>query len=395
MTELKNNIFYAGVKDPTMRVFDVIMKTEYGSTYNAYIVRGEKTALIECVHEKFADRFIKNTEEILPVKDIDYIICNHTEPDHSGCVKKLIEINPEITVIGTIAAIKNLKEITNMSFNEKIAKDGETLDLGMGTELKFIITPNLYWPDTMMTYFPSAKTLFSCDAFGAHYCEDAVTDEDIVYYDKYEKALKSYYDCIIAPFNAFAAKAMEKLADLPVEMVCTSHGPVIKKHIKEVFDKYAEWSKPHMDGKKSLAVFYVSAYGYTHEMANVIARTAIEKNLNVSVFDILNSDAEEMSEELNKADTLAFGSPTINRNALKPVWDIISQLDLVNRKDTPCIVFGSYDWSGEALNYLHTHLEMLRLKPFEKPFGSVFKPSEENKAQLKEYTERFIDSINN
>lgn len=395
MTELKNNIFYVGVKDPTMRVFDIIMKTEYGSTYNSYIVRGEKTALIECVHEKFADRFIKNIEEILPIKDIDYIICNHTEPDHSGSVKKLIEINPEITVIGTIAAIKNLKEITNMTFNEKIAKDGETLDLGAGMELKFIITPNLHWPDTMMTYLPLAETLFSCDVFGAHYCEDTVTDTDIVYYDKYERAFKAYYDCIISPFRDFAAKALEKLADLPEDMICTSHGPVLKKYVKEAFDKYAEWSKPNMNEKRSLAVFYVSAYGYTREMANIIAGTAADKNMEVSIFDIQESSAEEMSAALNNAGALAFGSPTINRNALKPVWDIISQLDTVNRKGTPCIVFGSYGWSGEALGYLHSHLEMLRLKPFEKPFGSVLKPSAENKAQLKEYTERFIDSLNN
>lgn len=132
----------------------------------------------------------------MPVSEIDYLICNHTEPDHSGSVKKILELNPDIEVVGSIAAIRNLKEITNMTFKEHIAKDGAELDLGDGKVLKFCIVPNLHWPDTMVTYLESEKTLFSCDVFGAHYCEDAVVDEDIIYYDKYEKAMKVYYDCL-------------------------------------------------------------------------------------------------------------------------------------------------------------------------------------------------------
>ena len=212
MLELKNNIFYVGVKDPTLRTFDIFMETEYGTTYNAYLVKGEKTALIETAHEKLLDSYISNIEEIMPVSEIDYLICNHTEPDHSGSVKKILELNPDIEVVGSIAAIRNLKEITNMTFKEHIAKDGAELDLGDGKVLKFCIVPNLHWPDTMVTYLESEKTLFSCDVFGAHYCEDAVVDEDIIYYDKYEKAMKVYYDCIVSPFNAFVVKALEKLS---------------------------------------------------------------------------------------------------------------------------------------------------------------------------------------
>ena len=233
MLELKNNIFYVGVKDPTLRTFDIFMKTEYGTTYNAYLVKGEKTALIETAHEKLLDSYISNIEEIMPVSEIDYLICNHTEPDHSGSVKKILELNPDIEVVGSIAAIRNLKEITNMTFKEHIAKDGAELDLGDGKVLKFCIVPNLHWPDTMVTYLESEKTLFSCDVFGAHYCEDAVVDEDIIYYDKYEKAMKVYYDCIVSPFNAFVVKALEKLSALDIEMVCNSHGPVLKKYIAE------------------------------------------------------------------------------------------------------------------------------------------------------------------
>ena len=264
MLELKNNIFYVGVKDPTLRTFDIFMETEYGTTYNAYLVKGEKTALIETAHEKLLDSYISNIEEIMPVSEIDYLICNHTEPDHSGSVRKILELNPDIEVVGSIAAIRNLKEITIMTFKEHIAKDGAELDLGDGKVLKFCIVPNLHWPDTMVTYLESEKTLFSCDVFGAHYCEDAVVDEDIIYYDKYEKAMKVYYDCIVSPFNSFVVKALEKLSALDIEMVCNSHGPVLKKYIAEAVKKYSAWSAPKVTEKKTVAIFYASAYGYTN-----------------------------------------------------------------------------------------------------------------------------------
>ena len=392
MLELKNNIFYVGVKDPTLRTFDIFMKTEYGTTYNAYLVKGEKTALIETAHEKLLDSYISNIEEIMPVSEIDYLICNHTEPDHSGSVKKILELNPDVEVVGSIAAIRNLKEITNMTFKEHIAKDGAELDLGDGKVLKFCIVPNLHWPDTMVTYLESEKTLFSCDVFGAHYCEDAVVDEDIIYYDKYEKAMKVYYDCIVSPFNAFVVKALEKLSALDIEMVCNSHGPVLKKYIAEAVKKYSAWSAPKVTEKKTVAIFYASAYGYTKKMADTIAKT-----LNSCDFDVKEYDVAEINDEmitaLHSADALVFGTPSINRNAVKPVWDIISSIDLVNMKNKPCFVFGSYGWGGEGIQLVHNHLELLKLKPFEKPFGCIFNPSDEKLAELEDYTKKFAETI--
>lgn len=393
MLELKNNIFYVGVKDPTLRVFDIIMETEYGTTYNAYLVKGEKTALIETVHDKLVDVYIKNIEEIMPVSEIDYLICNHTEPDHSGSVKKILEINPDIEVVGSIAAIRNLKEITNMTFKETVAKEGAELDLGAGKVLKFYITPNLHWPDTMVTYAESDKTLFSCDIFGAHYCEENITDENIIHYDRYEKAMKFYFDCIVSPFKPFVLKALDKLAGLDIEMVCNSHGPVLTKYIEEAVEKYRNWSTPDKKDKKTAAIFYVSAYGYTKTLAETVKKSLEEKGLNVKCFDIINSDKNEMEAALYSADALAFGTPTINRNAVKPVYDVISSIDLVNMKNIPCMVFGSYGWSGEGIQYIYSQLEMLKLKVFEKPFGCLFNPSEDNLSELKEYTARFAQTL--
>lgn len=393
MLELKNDIFYVGVKDPTMRTFDIFMETEYGTTYNAYLVKGEKTALIETAHEKLLDSYIANIEEIMPVSEIDYLICNHTEPDHSGSVRKILELNPNIEVVGSVAAIRNLKEITNMTFKEHIAKDGAELDLGNGKNLKFYIVPNLHWPDTMVTYIESDKTLFSCDVFGAHYCEDAVTDEDIIYYDKYEKAMKHYYDCIVSPFNAFVVKALEKLSSLDIEMVCNSHGPVLKKYISEAVKKYSLWSAPQVSEKKRVNIFYASAYGYTKKMAKTIEKTLNSCGLEVGLYDVAEYSESELTAALNSSDAIAFGTPTINRNAVKPVWDVISSIDLVNMKNTPCFVFGSYGWGGEGIQLVHNHLDLLKLKTFEKPFGCIFNPSDEQIEELEDYVKRFAEEI--
>lgn len=393
MIELKNNIFYVGVKDPTLRVFDIIMETEYGTTYNAYLVKGEKTALIETAHEKLTEAYIENIEEIMPVSEIDYLICNHTEPDHSGSVKKILELNPDIEVWGSIAAIKNLKEITNMTFKENVAKDGAELDLGAGKVLKFYMVPNLHWPDTMVTYIENDKTLFSCDIFGAHYCEEAVTDEDIICYDRYERAMKVYFDCIVSPFKPFVLKALDKLSALDFDMVCNSHGPVLKKYIAEAVEKYRTWSSERTGDTKTAAVFYASAYGYTKKLAETVCEALTQAGVKAVCCDVTSSSHADIENALSSADAFAFGTPTINRNAVKPIYDVISSIDLVNRRNTPCMVFGSYGWSGEGIQYVQELLSTLKMKPFDKPFGCIFNPSEEKIEELKAYTLQFADTL--
>ena len=149
MKQLKDNIYYVGVINPNLRVFDIIMKTEYGTSYNAYLIKGEKTALVETVHDRFSEHYFDNIKQITPIEDIDYIIFNHTEPDHSGSLMKLLKINPKIKVVGTTAAIKNLNAITNSTFESIPVKTGDTLDLGNDMLLEFIASPNLHWPDTI------------------------------------------------------------------------------------------------------------------------------------------------------------------------------------------------------------------------------------------------------
>ena len=237
MLKLKENIYYVGVINPNLRVFDIIMATEYGTTYNAYLIKGDKTALVESVHDRFSETFFRNIKEICNPSEIDYIIFNHTEPDHSGSIAKLLEYNPDITVVGSAASIKNISNISNCSFKSQTVKTGDSLDLGQGLVCEFISAPNLHWPDSIFTYLPSRKTVFTCDFLGSHYCEPLITDDEITYIDAYKSAFENYYQAIFGPFKKFVLDGLKKLEPLDFDMVCCSHGPVLKNEIKYTMEK--------------------------------------------------------------------------------------------------------------------------------------------------------------
>lgn len=390
MIKLKDNIYHVGVQNPCLRVFDIIMKTEYGTTYNAYLVKGEKTALVETAHEKFFNEFLKNVEEIVPVSGIDYVILNHTEPDHTGSLVKILEKNPNITVIATAAGIKNAKAITNnAAFASRIVKNGDTLDLGGGMEMEFIVSPNLHWPDSMFTYLKNQNTLFSCDFLGAHYCEMAATDTSFAYPEKYDSAFLNYYQAIFGPFKPFVLAGLDKIAHLTLDMVCPSHGPVLQKGIRQAMEKYRAWSENHEPAREG-AVFYVSAYGYTRKMAEHVAKTLTEGGLPTKAYDIICHDLGELKEILERASVLAFGSPTINRDAVKPVWDLLSVTDAVANKGKKCIVFGSYGWSGEACGQIADRVRGLKLNLVGEPFKVCFLPTDDDLNALADLSKQLL-----
>lgn len=271
--ELKKNLYWTGVLDANLRVFDIIMETEFGTSYNSYLLKtSEKTVLFETAKAKFLDGYLKALNKLVDIKDIDYIVVNHTEPDHAGSIEKLIEMNPNIKIIGSQVAIGFLKNIVNREFNGIIVKENETLSLGDKT-LRFMSVPNLHWPDTMYTYIEEDKTLVTCDSFGSHYSFDGILLSKLTDNEGYLRALKYYFDCIIGPFkNPFMIKALDRIKDLEIDMICTGHGPVLDCRIDEIMEYYKKWSNvSNPNPRKTVIIPYVSAYGYTRELANKIA----------------------------------------------------------------------------------------------------------------------------
>lgn len=386
MLELKKGLYYVGVRDPGLRYFDVIVPTDMGTTYNAYLLRGEKTVLIETVHDDFADELIANIEEICPVSEIDYIVCDHTEPDHSGALGRILDMAPEAVVYGSAPALKNISNILNRDINRSVAKNNSVLDSG-GFTLKFISAPNLHWPDSIFTWCEELKTVFTCDFLGSHYCGETVDDE-IKDTAKYDEELSRYYKYIFGPFPSAVRTGISIIRGLSPELVCTSHGPVLKKDIEKVCSRYDGWSESTVDPDK-VTIFYVSCYGYTEMMAKALAEGAEAAGKRVKLCEITSADPDEIADDLRTSAAYMFGSPTLNRDALPPVWDVLNGISAVSDRNKPALIFGSYGWSGEACANLAARAQGLGLKVDEELCRVCFKPSGDDLEHLRSKSKEF------
>lgn len=380
--KLKDNLYWLGVQDPGLKVFDITMTTEFGSSYNSYLLKGsEKTVLFETAKAKFMDEYFIKLGELVNVSEIDYLVVSHTEPDHAGAIGKLIEMNPEIIVVGSQMAITFLKEITNGEFKSQVIKDGETLSLGDKT-LRFISAINLHWPDAMYTYIEEDKTLVTCDSFGVHYTFDEVLVSKLrakgeETYQEYLGAVYYYYACIMKPFRTFVLQALNRIKDLEIEMICTGHGPVLDENPWEIIHLYEEWAAtPPPNPKKTVVMPYVSAYGYTAALAEKIAEGVKSAgDYEVKLFDMVEADQDEVIAEMLKADGLLLGTPTMVGDALEPIADLLLRVHPIQVAGKPASAFGSYGWSGEGVPNLLARLGQLRMKVFEEGYKVRFNPS--------------------
>ena len=392
--KIADNVYYVGVSNPTLRVFDIIMCTEYGTTYNSYLVKGaDKTALIDGAHKGFEANFQENVEAITDFANIDYMVVNHTEPDHSGAIRLVIEKNPDIVVYGTAACLKNLDNIVRLPFNRVAVKDGDTLELG-GKTLTFCVSPNIHWPDTMMTYLAEDKILFSCDFLGAHFAEPTMYVHKAYKKELYEKEFKVYYNAIMGPFAKFVIRALDRIKDLDIALVCPSHGPMIMGgDIQVAMDTYRKWATPEEKTDKTVAIYYVSAYGYTRQMCQYLAEKLEAKGLVVSAFDVIKTDAADIAAHLED-DCLVFGSPTLNRAALKPVLDVISSIDAVGAAGRPYATLGCFGWSGEACAQLNDRCNSIKMKQVGESVRSQFTPTDEVWAALDTLADQIAETVN-
>lgn len=388
--ELRKNFYWTGIVDDTLRVFDIIMYTEFGTSYNSYVLKaGDKTILFETAKAKFFDEYLEKLKEITEIDHIDYIVVNHTEPDHAGSVERLLEINPGLKIIGTGCAINFLKEIVNGEFTSIIVKDNQELKIGDKT-LKFLCVPNLHWPDTMYTYIEEEQILVTCDSFGSHYGFHDVLRSKVTDEEGYMRATKYYFDCIIGPFKPFMLKALARVRELDVTMICTGHGPVLDSHIPELLDIYEEWcTVVNPNPKKTVIIPYVSAYGYTKMLAEKIAEgIKASGEIDVRSYDMVEADQAKVLEELGFADGILFGTPTIVGEALKPIWDLTTSIFAGTHGGKLASAFGSYGWSGEGVPHIVERLKQLRMNVTE-GFRVKFKPGEENLMDAFDYGYNF------
>lgn len=391
---ITDDITWIGALDPNLRIFDIIMYTEFGTTYNSYVLKGsEKTAVLDTAKHTFLESYIEKLTSVTPLDKIDMVIVHHVEPDHSGSLRYLIEKNPNIKVYGSPPAIKYLNDILNIPFNGIMLKESDTLSLGNKT-LRFIMAPNLHWPDAMYTYIEEDKVLFSCDSFGSHYSFDEVLLSKINDKDDHKKAIKTYFDDIMAPFKPFVLRAMSKLNGLDIHMILTGHGPCLDENIPEAIALYRQWAQDETTNTKTKIVIpYVSAYGYTEKMAFAI-KEGIEAtgDFDVRLFDMVKEDNQKVVNEILSADGFLLGTPTILSEALKPIWDIVGYLNPVIVKDKHASAFGSYGWSGEGVPHIIERLKQLRIKVME-GLAIKFNPDQEKLKLCHQFGVDFANQI--
>jgi flavorubredoxin len=374
--EVTKDVQWIGVLDRDIVTFDVVMETKYGTTYNSYFINAEKKAIVETSKEKFWDIYYEKIKQVVNPEEIEYIIVNHTEPDHSGNLKNLLEVAPKAKVVGSGNAIRYLKDLLGIDFSHIIVKDGHTLDLGNKT-LQFIGAPNLHWPDSIYSYLVEDKLLFTCDSFGAHFCHEEMYDDKV---GDFDDAFRYYFDVILKPFSKFMLKAIEKIRPLEIATICTGHGPILRSNWKRYVDLSEEFAQNAVKLPESQRVFipYVSAYQKTGLIAESIAKGIRQAgDIYVDVVDIEMTPIGELDAKVSNSTGIIVGCPTINQNILLPVYKLFAVLSPIRDKGKLAGGFGSYGWSGEGKEHIKSNLVNLKLNYFEDGIFVKFSPNEE------------------
>ncbi|MFN7198490.1 MAG: diflavin flavoprotein [bacterium] len=354
--------------------FDIEFGLQNGTTYNSYLIRGEKIALVDTSHEKFRQLYFDSLNGLINPQEIDYLIISHTEPDHSGLVRDLLQLAPNITVVGSKVAIQFLENLVHHPFQRQLVKNGDRLDLGNGHILEFVNAPNLHWPDTIFTYDHGSGILFTCDAFGMHYCSDDLYDEQL---SAIEPDYRFYYECLMAPNARSVLAAMKRMEPLGnINLVANGHGPVLKHNVTELLTRYRDWSQAQTKAEKTVAVFYVSDYGYSDRLCQSIAKGITKTGVAVETLDLKSADPQEVKELASSAVGIVIGTPPVSGiNAQEITGNLGTILASVNPKQYLGMFESKGDDDESILPLFNKFREVGLTKAFD-PIRSTETPNE-------------------
>ncbi len=363
-------VHWIGALDPGLRTFDIILHTDYGTTYNSYLVRGrDGVAVIDTVKAECADEFFARLESIADYDEIRAIVLNHLEPDHSGALPELIQRAPQAPLYLSPRGVGLIKGLFKVGAEEalplKPVRTGDSLSLGDRT-LRFLSTPFLHWPDTQCTYLVGESVLFTGDLFGCHLCDGRLFDDLL---GDFSDQVDHYFAHIMRPFKQHVGPALDLIDPLPVRVIAPAHGPVLRDRPRRYLDRYRVLAAidggvgASPDAPRSLAIFFVSAYGNTARMAEAIGEGAARQpGVRVRIHDLSGAEAISFLAEIEAADAILLGSPTINADAVKPIWDLLASLAVIDVRGKVGGAFGSYGWSGEAVRLIEERLRGLKLR---------------------------------
>ena len=360
-----DRVHWIGTLDPTLRTFDVILRTANGTTYNSYAVRGSAgVAVIDTVKAEFTAAFLTRLEQVARYDEITALVLNHLEPDHTGAVAELLRRAPGATIHVSPRGIDMLRALLKDDFARyRIVKvrTGDTVSLGDRT-LRFLTTPYVHWPETQCTYLEEARLLFTCDLLGCHFCDERMFNDAV---GDFRFSFEYYFDHIMRPFRRYVVDALDLIEPLDIDMIAPAHGPVLRSHPREYILHYRRLVKKRLASEvsqKTLLIFYVSAYGATSRMAHAVCEgAAANPGVRVSMFDLSVGEVAPFVDLVEEADGIVFGTPTINGDAVKTVWDLLASLVDIETKGKLGGAFGSYGWTGEAVAMVESRMQGLKM----------------------------------
>lgn len=354
--KITNNVYWVGAIDWNVRNFHGYT-TSRGTTYNAYLVLGEKIALIDTVKEGFEDELMSRISSIIDPEKIDYIISNHAEPDHSGTLMSVIKKVKPTKVFASKMGVKALNLHYNTEDKIEAVKDGSTLDLG-GKTITFMETRMLHWPDSMFSYINEDKLLFSQDAFGMHLASVERFD-DMIPWSLLESELKGYFANILTLYSPHIVRLLKKVQEsgLEIDMIAPDHGPVwrSKENTSKLFDLYIRWSNREL--REKVVIIYDTMWHSTEIMARLIEDGVASENIHVVTMSSASSHRSQFAEELIDASAIIVGSPTLNNNIFPAIADVMTYVKGLKFETPLGGVFGSYGWSGEGMKQAKVLLE--------------------------------------
>ena len=364
--------------------------TEKGSSYNSYLVRDEKNVLIDTVWLPYDREFVKNLKKEIDLDKIDYIIIQHGEVDHSGALMELMREIPNTPIYCTANGIKSLKGQYHMDWNFVPVKTGDKLNIGENT-LTFIEAPMLHWPDTMFTYMDNEQILFSNDGFGQHLASEHLYADEVDNADLFNQAL-TYYANILAPFGFMVKNKINEILsmNLPIKMICPSHGLIWRENPTQIVEKYLEWANSYQENQ--ITIIYDTMWNSTRKMAEAIAK-GIEKKDNKITIKLMNSakdDKTDILTEVFKSKAILVGSPTVNNGYLHSIAGILEMIKGMKLKGKKAAAFGSYGWSGEAVNLITEELRRSGFEILNDGIKVEWTPDEEETSKCIEFGENLM-----
>jgi len=356
--EIANNVYWVGKIDWELKKFHGDeYSTHKGSSYNSYIVKEEKTVLIDTVWLPFAKEFVDNLDAEIGLDTIDFIVQNHGEVDHSGALPELLRRRPDLPIYCTANAVKSLKGHYHQAWDFRPVKTGDSFDIGNGKKLVFVEAPMLHWPDTMFTYLAGGAILFSNDAFGQHYASERLFNDLVDQDELWDECIK-YYANILTPFSSSVVKKITEVVgmNLPLEIIAPSHGVIWRKDPLQIVSKYTQWAADYQEDR--ITVFYDSMWDGTRKLAEGIAQGIAEASpsTHVVVHNVAKKDKNDVITDVFRSKAVLAGSPTINKGILNAMAGILEEIEGLRFKGKKAAAFGCYGWSGESTQVITERL---------------------------------------